>query len=782
MRKIILILYVLLAPKIVCGTELNLTESEKAWIQAHRTIKYAIDPRWQPIEFMENGQPSGLTVAYLKKVAQISGLDLNFVKSSSWDESVKLLGTGVIDLLPGIPDFELPNAVSGQLTLSAPYFVSSTIAVAGANNRVFSDFNDFSTDDIIAIRGGGAYESWMRRNFPALNLHRYDTTEDALVAVANGEATVAIGPEPILHPAIRQHFSRTLYIAGVMRSLPLALRVGTNASSPELQSIVQKALSRISAEQSDAIQERWIEDADYGKPSAAALAKYYGTRISAVIGIFFLLLMAMFYMWRARSALLEISKQRAAFLSVMAHEIRTPLNYILSSIELAHIQTDSTKMREYLNIAVNGGNTLITLLNDALNYSRINESGVHLERRPTLIVDMLTSIIPALRILADKKKLAFEVSISDEVNVAMLIDETRIKQVLTNILSNSIKFTEIGSITLRAHLDPDSSGRRISFEISDTGVGISQRDISNVFKPFFQANPERRDNIGSGLGLSICKEIIRAMNGSISVSSRIGEGTTIKVSIPFDKIDPPPAACNLQIQDSINIGASALVVEDVELNQFVLKSQLEHLGLRVTMVGNGKLAIQEIENSSFDIIFVDCNLPDISGYDVVRFARASTCQRTTSTPIIAISADSTHEHIKACYDCGMDGVLTKPISLSKLSETLSSWLCNIGYRDSRSLEQATFLRNTIDIPRPIHDDVIAESILREASEAMRLIAESDYSGAQHHIHRLKGIATTFGKTELTRLIAEQIENETDNDILAKKLNSICDNIDRRMPY
>ncbi|MCA8251563.1 transporter substrate-binding domain-containing protein [Burkholderia multivorans] len=388
---------------LACASSLGLSNDEVRWIESHQVIKYAIDPYWRPIEYRDNKEAAGLTVAYLKEIASNIGVQIQFIETSSWNESITLLAEGKVDLLPGVPDFDIPQSLAAQSQPSPPYFATTTIAVTNAKNRIISGFSDFSIDDTIAIRAGGAYESWIRKKYPNLKIVSFDSTEEALNAVARGQATAVIGPEPILHPVVRQRYSRSLFVAGVIQNLPLVLRMATSTQNPELHSIVQKAISAVSAEQSDRIQEEWVEDADFGQPSITALLRYYGGRIGAIIFVFSATIVALLQAWKARSAISEIAKQRAAFLSIMAHEIRNPLNYILASIELAYAQPDKESARHYIEIAINGSKSLLSLLTTALDYSKISEKNISINKSAATISEILSPILPGFHMEAEKK-------------------------------------------------------------------------------------------------------------------------------------------------------------------------------------------------------------------------------------------------------------------------------------------------------------------------------------------------------------------------------------------
>ncbi|WP_334022067.1 ATP-binding protein [Burkholderia orbicola] len=736
------------------ASNINLTNEEIKWIERHQVVRYAIDPHWQPMEYLDNKAPAGLTIAYLNAIANIIGIQLEFVMTSSWKDSIDQLSEGKIDLLPGVPDFDIPSSLLARSELSTPYFVTSTIAITTARNRIISDISDFSGEDIIAIRGGGAYDSWIKKKYPHLKVARFDSTDAALNAVSRGQATAAIGPEPILHPIVRQRYNKSLFVAGAIRDLPLALRIGIASKDPELRSIVQKALSAISAEDSDQIQEEWVEDADFGQPSLSALIKYYGMRMVAIIFIFSMTIVALYQVWRTRDAISEIAKQRAAFLSIMAHEIRNPLNHILASVEMALEQIDIKRMRYYVDIAARGGESLHLLLTNALDYSKLSNTRITIKKEATTLNEIFAPLLPPLGIDAERKGLTFHAHISDNIPAHLMLDKIKIRQIVTNIASNAIKFTKFGSVSLRADQESSLSSKWLVFRITDTGIGISDREISKITKPFYQAQSGNKENIGAGLGLTICAELIHAMHGELSIESSIGEGTTVAIRIPLE-LAPKHCAQNRELGVVNKYSrANALVVEDITMNREIIRSQLEHLGVAATTAKSGQEAIDAISRHKFDIILLDCNLPDISGYDVAQHIKNATDRESSRTPIIAISADVDAAHVKKCLNSGMSGIITKPINLQTLRETLSAWITT----EPSSLDLH-------DIP----EEQILSGLRDEAIEALRCARKKDAHGIEFHVHRIKGIALSFERCRYAKCVPINFNSSNDFKITCREM-------------
>ncbi|MCA7961209.1 response regulator, partial [Burkholderia multivorans] len=514
----------------------------------------------------------------------------------------------------------------------------------------------------------------------------------------------------------------------------------------------------------------WVEDADFGQPSITALLRYYGARIGAVIFIFSLTIIALLQAWRARGAISEIAKQRAAFLSIMAHEIRNPLNYILASIELAYVQPDKSAARHYIEIAINGGKSLSSLLSTVLDYSKISDTNISIDKSATTISEILSPILPGFHIEAEQKGLRFEAPASNYFDQPLLLDVVKIRQILTNIVSNAIKFTDHGSVSLFIESKMDFSPGRITFRVADTGIGIPSREIPNITKPFYQIKNKSKKEIGAGLGLAICSTIINAMHGDLSVTSSPGQGTVVTVSIPCERTIRDSSQGEDCTAAGNNANMNVLVVEDIEINREIIRDQLEHLGYSTATVGSGWEAVSELNQKTFDLVLLDCNLPDMSGYDVAKHIRSSNRTEISSTPIIAISADVDAEHVGRCFDSGMDGVIPKPISLSKLKETLRAW----------SKKDINAYKSTAPKLSNVSDEEVLAGLREEALHVLKSAEKMDGDKVEYYIHRFRGIALSFDLAEYVNMANIEISESGDFRVVCATMINIIRSLDNEI--
>lgn len=380
----------------------------------------------------------------------------------------------------------------------------------------------------------------------------------------------------------------------------------------------------------------------------------------------------------ARTAADEATQAKARFLANMSHEIRTPMNGIIgmSNLLLSNI-TDPVGI-ERLKIIQNCGNSLLDLINDVLDFSKLEVDKVELEKHPFPIHDTAKEIVELLNTRASEKGVTLSYKHDKGVPDWLLGDATRFRQVLTNLVSNSIKFTEVGSVEISSQAkNIEDKKWQIQFAIKDTGIGIPDHVKDKLFQSFSQvdASTTRRFG-GTGLGLAICKGLCEKMGGSIWVESEMGKGSTFFFTITGDITEAP-----LESQRSSNPFAAfdpemgkkhplrILVAEDNRTNQLVAVGLLGKLGYKADVAGNGKEALKAMHTQQYDLVLMDCHMPEMDGFEATR--RIIEVHGERRPRIVALTASTMKEDIDRCTASGMDGFLGKPITLPPLVKTLS---------------------------------------------------------------------------------------------------------------
>ena len=377
---------------------------------------------------------------------------------------------------------------------------------------------------------------------------------------------------------------------------------------------------------------------------------------------------------RAESA----NEAKSSFLANMSHEIRTPLSSIIGIAELLLNERIPENVKEYVVTMKTASNSLLGIINDILDFSKIEASKLVLENQRFDLNELLKNQIAVFRESARNKNIALHLSLSPETPTTLNGDAVRLGQILANLISNALKFTEQGEVSVTAELiEEKDSNVWIEFTVTDTGIGIAAEDIDRLFESFTQADSSTsRKYGGSGLGLAISYRLAKLMGGSFRVESHPGKGSSFAFTAKLIKED----GSSLQQSPLADKGASGkqsksisiLLVDDNLINQKVMARLLENESYRVSLASNGREAIAKIQHEAFDIVLMDMQMPEMTGIDATRIIREE--MGLTELPIVALTANAMKEDMEKCLAAGMNDFISKPMDPADVKALIAEWV------------------------------------------------------------------------------------------------------------
>ncbi len=384
----------------------------------------------------------------------------------------------------------------------------------------------------------------------------------------------------------------------------------------------------------------------------------------------------------------EANSRKSEFIAVMAHEIRTPLHQVTGFIDLLSHTNLDTDQRSYVSLLQNSCNSLMAVINDLLDYTKLEAGKMDLESIPFEPKAVVEGSVESISTQAEKKGLQLAVSMTSGIPVKVVGDPNRLRQILLNLLNNAVKFTFNGFIKVSLSSKTTSDGQVvIRFEIEDSGVGIGKSRQAQIFRTYNQGDPSISRNYGgTGLGLTICERLVEVMKGSIGVESEVGQGSKFWFEVPFanakgfqkEKEDKPES-------DEHPVGLNVLVADDNKVNQKVASAMLKRLGHQVTVVENGEKAVQKLESTKFDLVLMDIQMPVLDGIEATKEIRS----RGWDCPVVGLTASFQRSQLPFYLQVGMNDCIGKPILMKGLRNTISEIILakkSKGYSDTSQIQ------------------------------------------------------------------------------------------------
>jgi PAS domain S-box-containing protein len=485
-------------------------------------------------------------------------------------------------------------------------------------------------------------------------------------------------------------------------------------------------------------------------------------------------------------------KAKQQFLSNMSHEIRTPMNAIIGFTKVI-LKTELTeKQKEYIDAIKLSGDALIVLINDILDLAKVDAGKMKFEQTAFRLESSISSMLHLFETKIQEKNIVLEKKYDKNIPNVLLGDPVRLHQIILNLVSNAVKFTHEGEITVSVQLlCENEESVTINFIIADTGIGIPESKILNIFENFQQAtNDISRLYGGTGLGLAIVKKLVEAQNGTINVSSKIGEGSTFSFSLSFlkSKFEEPEEA-HFPILEKEMKHIKVLVVEDIALNQLLMKTLLDDFGFERAIASNGRIAIEMLANNTFDIILMDLQMPEMNGFEATEYIRKI---MKLTIPIIALTADVTTVDLAKCKAVGMNDYIAKPVDESILYSKLMGLVMKPDLQKSPikieviSNKKYTDLHYLIQRTRA-NKDLMTEMINSYLTQTPPLVsimkksyAEKDWSSLESAVHKIipsfsiMGISTDFeNMAKNVKEYAVAMQKVEDISDMVLQLEKVC---------
>lgn len=674
---------------------LPFSSKEKTYLADHSVMHVAVVNNDQPYYKVINGKATGILPDYYALVGEAIGCTFEFDAFDTDDEAVYAVSTGQSDIL-GIFSGGMIPAYQNGIALTDPYATVTNILLTKTGV-------DPSSIQSIAVkkRPADVLEAATKSLYPDAQVKEYTTADQCFNAMQNGETDAAMMGLPSSTYVMNQTNS-TRYNVIPVSDVLLELCAGVKADNQILCSILNKGVSQTKGRFNGISTKNTLPENTLQSTISRLPYRMILITGSIMMALIIGLVWALFILrgrQKERAAILnqqaEVKVQKAQldalrenaeeknqFFANISHDMRTPLNAITGFIQLAQKESITEQQRqEYLKKAENSSGLLLDLINDTLTVSKMSSGKLKLQLTSCRTSELLNAIVTPIKAEADKKKIHFHIDVDKIQERTVLADKLNIEKIFLNLLSNAVKYTrEYGNVWLTIQEEPGHDHEIIyTTIIKDDGIGIGEGFQKHIFEPFAQEKRTGYESLGTGLGLSIVKHLVDLMHGTITLESRINEGSTFTVKLAMEETEMPERVCEPPVSSQLVelSGCHVLLCEDNALNREIALALLNDKGMIVDTAEDGLIGVQKFHDSTegqYDLILMDIRMPHLNGLDATRKIRQMTREDARSIPILAMTADAFADDIQKCLDAGMNGHIAKPINTQVFFTTIQTAL------------------------------------------------------------------------------------------------------------
>jgi signal transduction histidine kinase/DNA-binding response OmpR family regulator len=668
------------------ASSLNLSQNEIDYINDHKVLTTGVDPMFVPFEFMDNGNYLGIASDYIKLIEERTGFTFEVVENLTWAQAYFKALEGEIDVLPALS--KTSNRENFFLFSSMYYEIKRVIVTLNSDQKIKS-LSDLE-GKTVAVQINSSHHSFLL-NYENINLSLYDEVDDALAAVSDGREVAFVGNLATSDYLIKSSGITNLRFSALPSNDPVGLHFAVQKDNLVLLSILNKALASITPDEKIAIHSKWVtvdtlETRDLG-PLIQTLV---------ILGSFILVagLISSYWIVRLRREIIEKEKTRkdleaakkeaeaanlvkSTFMARMSHEIRTPLNAITGMSYLLKKTDVNFTQKMYLERITQASTNMLNLINDILDYSKIESSKIELEEITFSLDQVVFNLMSILAVKIEEKGLNFRYIKDPKLHTYYRGDPKRIEQVLLNLLNNAIKFTDKGDVIFEIHQKAIGEDKEhLILSVKDTGIGMNKEVMSQLFVPFKQADASiNRRFGGSGLGLSIVKHLVELMGGSVSVYSKEFEGSTFVVELSLSYDQEKEASVLKESSNTFFKNIHALVLDKNTSNLNMMETYLHSFGIRSELTTSSVSAESLITQynqkmtDSFDLLICDYETPSEKGLEFIRRLKENTAIKQFPKIILMIPMQRTDLFDQLNHEA-IDAAIGKPVISSILHNTL----------------------------------------------------------------------------------------------------------------